>query len=65
MAKIDSQLEKMEDSLGETEATYWEANPEEMKSIEFHEEIPKEEAIVETFGALKKRHGGSHPSCTT
>jgi hypothetical protein len=62
VAKIDSQLKKMEDSLGKTEATYSEANPEEIESIALHEEVPKEEAVVETFGALKKRHGDGYPA---
>jgi hypothetical protein len=43
-AMLDACLEKME------------ANPEEQKSVAVHEEIPKEEAAGETFGALKKRH---------
>jgi hypothetical protein len=34
-----------------------EANPEEMKSVAVHEEVPKEESTVETFGALKERYG--------
>jgi hypothetical protein len=37
-----------------------EANPEEMKSTVVHEEVPKEEAAVETFGALIKRYGDQH-----
>jgi hypothetical protein len=32
-----------------------EANPEEMKSLAVHEEVPNEEAAVETFGALKEQ----------
>jgi hypothetical protein len=58
MAKIDSQLEKMEASLGKTQATNLETNPEAMKSVAVHEEVLKEEAAVEATGALKRRHGG-------
>jgi hypothetical protein len=32
----------------------------EVESIAVHEEFPKEEATVETFGALKKRHRDRH-----
>jgi predicted transcriptional regulator len=32
-----------------------EANPEEMKSVAVHEEVPEEEAAVETSGALKEQ----------
>jgi hypothetical protein len=39
-----------------------EANPEEMKSLTVHEEVPKEEAAVETFGALKEWYGDWHPA---
>jgi hypothetical protein len=37
-----------------------EAYPEEIKSIAGDEEVPKEEAAVKTFWALKTRHGGRH-----
>jgi hypothetical protein len=37
-----------------------EANPEEIESVMVHEEAPKEEAAVQTFGALKKRNGDRH-----
>jgi hypothetical protein len=60
MAKMDSQVEKMEACLGKMEATNLEANPEEMKSVAVHEEVPKEEAAVETLGALKKWRGYRH-----
>jgi hypothetical protein len=36
-----------------------EANPEKLKSVTVNEEVPKEGAAVETFGALKKRYGDS------
>jgi hypothetical protein len=39
-----------------TEATDLEANPEEIKSEEEHEEVPKKEAAVEAIGALKDRY---------
>jgi hypothetical protein len=55
MARMDSQLEKMEACLGKTEATDLKANPEEIESEVEHEEVPKEESAVETFGALKKQ----------
>jgi hypothetical protein len=32
----------------------------QMKSAAVHEEVPKEEAAVETIGALKKRYGDWH-----
>jgi hypothetical protein len=50
----------MEDCLEKTEATDLEANLEEIESKAEHEEVPKEEAIVETFGALKERYGDQH-----
>jgi hypothetical protein len=31
-----------------------------MKSLVEHEEVPKEESVLETFGALKKRPGDRH-----
>jgi hypothetical protein len=49
LTKMDSQLEKME-------ATNMEADSGEMKSVAVHEEVPEEEAIMVTFGALKKWH---------
>jgi hypothetical protein len=39
------------------------ANPEETKSVAVHEEVPKEEAIVETVRPLKKRYGDWHRVC--
>jgi hypothetical protein len=47
------------------EATYAypervEANPEEMKSITEHQEVPKEHAGVKSGKALNKRHDGQH-----
>jgi hypothetical protein len=42
------------------EATDLEANPEEIESEAEHQEAPKEEAAVETFGALKERYGEQH-----
>jgi hypothetical protein len=53
MARMDSQLEKME-------ATYLETNPEATGSKAKQEEVPEEEAIVETFGAPKERYGDWH-----
>jgi hypothetical protein len=45
-----------------TEACLESKEPTSLKveSIAVHEEVPKEEAAVETFGALKKRHGDWH-----
>jgi hypothetical protein len=57
IAKTDSQLEKMKFCLGKTEATDLEAHPEERESEAVHEEVPKEEAAVQSVVALKKRHG--------
>jgi hypothetical protein len=34
-----------------------EAIPEEIESESEHQEVPKEEAAVKSFGALKKQHG--------
>jgi hypothetical protein len=49
----------MEACLGKT-AMDLEANPEEKKSVVVHEEVPKEEAAVETFGALKEKYRDRH-----
>jgi hypothetical protein len=46
--------------LKKTEATDLEANSEEKESEAVHEEVPEEEAAVETSGARKKRHRGRH-----
>jgi hypothetical protein len=65
-AKMDSHHKKlmtiMEASKEKLEAhpEKVEANPKEMKPVAVHEEIRKEEAAVETFGALKKWHGDQH-----
>jgi hypothetical protein len=37
-----------------------EATPEKIQSKAEHEEVPKEEAAVETFGALKEQYGDWH-----
>jgi hypothetical protein len=47
----------MDACLGKTEATDLEAHSEETGSEAVHEDVPKEEAAVQTVGALKKRHG--------
>jgi hypothetical protein len=57
LAKMGSQLEKMEACLGKTEVTDFEANPEEIVCESEHVEVPKEETAVETYGALKKAWG--------
>jgi hypothetical protein len=38
------------------------ANPEEMKSVAEHQEVPNEEAEVETVGPLEDRHVDRHPA---
>jgi hypothetical protein len=47
MARMSSQLEKIDACPGKAEATDLEANPEETESEEEHEEVPKEKTIVE------------------
>jgi hypothetical protein len=37
-----------------------ETNPTEIESKAEHEKVPKEEAVVETFRALKKQHTDQH-----
>jgi hypothetical protein len=37
-----------------------EANPEEIKYVAVHKEVLKEEAVLKTIRALKKRHGDRH-----
>jgi hypothetical protein len=56
MAKMDSQLEKMEACLGKMEAIDLEANPEGMESKAVHE-ISKKEDTVQTVRALRKWYG--------
>jgi hypothetical protein len=46
--------------LEEVEATNLEANPEEIESESEHQEVPKEEATVETIGALEDQYGDRH-----
>jgi hypothetical protein len=60
MAKMDTQLEKMEAWLGKTEATDLEANPVEIEFETVHEGVPKEKAAVKIVRALKKQHRGWH-----
>jgi hypothetical protein len=53
MARMDFHLGEMDACLGKMQATdleaypEMEANPEQMKSVAVHEEVPKEEATVE------------------
>jgi hypothetical protein len=54
MANLDVHHEGMMSCLGTTEAMDLEANPEEMQSIVVHEEVPKEDAAVETGRASNK-----------
>jgi hypothetical protein len=37
-----------------------EANPEDIKSVAEQQKVPKEEAAVETIGALKDQYGNRH-----
>jgi hypothetical protein len=37
-----------------------EANPEEVKSLVEHQEVPEEEAAVEIFGTVEDRHEDRH-----
>jgi hypothetical protein len=53
-ARTDSQLEKMNASLEKMGVT------EEIEPESTHQEVPKEEAAVETFGALKERYRDRH-----
>jgi hypothetical protein len=53
-------LEKMEACLGEMKASDLEENSEEIESKLEHEEVPKEEATVEKFGALKEQYRDWH-----
>jgi hypothetical protein len=53
LARMGSQLRKMEACLEKVKA-----NPEEMKSVVEHHDVPMQEAAVEIFGALKERYGG-------
>jgi hypothetical protein len=39
-----------------------EANPEEMKSLAKHQLVPKEEATMQTIGALEDQYGDWHPT---
>jgi hypothetical protein len=66
ITKLDAGLAEMKDSPKEMAARQemTEANPEkmeaksgEMKCVMVHEEVPKEEATVEPFGALKSGGG--------
>jgi hypothetical protein len=69
IAKMDAWLAEMKGGRKETTASQevaeayagkMEANPEEMKSVAEHEKVPKEEAAVKSFGALKKRRRGGY-----
>jgi hypothetical protein len=50
----------MEARLKETEATDLEVNPEETRSVSKHQDVPKEEAVVKTIGALENQYGDRH-----
>jgi hypothetical protein len=61
-ATVSTNLQKMKFWLEEMKAypEKQEANPEGMKSIVEHQEVPKEEAAVKTVRALKLRYGEQH-----
>jgi hypothetical protein len=50
----------MKANLEEVKAKDLEANPEEIKSKSEHQDVSKEEATVETTGALEDRYGDRH-----
>jgi hypothetical protein len=54
MAKIDFWLDKMEACLKKTEAT------EEIETESEHQEVPKEEAALDTIGVMKERYRDRH-----
>jgi hypothetical protein len=62
-ARVDSLASWIDANEGDMKVTLnacledMEENPAEQKSVAVHEEVPKEEAEVQTSGALKKRHG--------
>jgi hypothetical protein len=65
--KIKAGLEEMEtagfvykERLNKMDTVDLEANREKLEAVVEHREAPKEEATVETFGALKKRYGDRH-----
>jgi hypothetical protein len=57
MPKIDASHKRMMVHLGKMEATDLEANPEVRSKVQ-HEEVPKEDAAVETGKASNKWHRG-------
>jgi hypothetical protein len=57
---MDTQLEKVEGCLGKAKAMNMEARPGEIEFEVEREEIPMEEATVETFGALKEQYKDGH-----
>jgi hypothetical protein len=54
-AMRDACLEKTEACLESKEPTSLEIEP-----VAVHEDVPKEEAAVKTFGAVKRWHGDRH-----
>jgi L-fucose isomerase-like protein len=64
MARMDLQLDEMEIAVEtnqeEVNAIDLEANLEEMESRFGVSGVPKKDAAVETFGALKDRYGDRH-----
>jgi hypothetical protein len=62
MAKMDSWLEKMEACLEKTATLDSEANPEAIESESEHQEVPKEEAVVENLEAQEDRSEDQRPA---
>jgi hypothetical protein len=67
MAKMDSQLEKMEvlavvfeEKLNKMDTMDLEANPEKSEPVAEQQDTPKEEATVETIGAPVDQYGHRH-----
>jgi hypothetical protein len=63
-ARMDSQLEKMEamvdvfeERLKKMDTTDFEANRGKLETVVEQQDVPKEEAVLKTFGALEDRYG--------
>jgi hypothetical protein len=58
MAAMEASLGRMISCLGKTEATNFEADPKEMEFCANYQEIPEDDAAVETSRVPNKRHKG-------
>jgi hypothetical protein len=56
--ELDAQHERMMACLGKMETTNLKVNPGEMMPIAEHWELPKDDAVVKSCGAMMKRHRG-------